>query len=408
MNNGMISIFKTNATGRFIFMEKKRELALKFAEIFGDQETTQYFSPGRLNLIGEHTDYNGGYVFPASITYGTYGVARRREDDRVLVYSTNFEKLGVIDFTVNELNYVKNDNWANYVKGVLLILKEAGHKIDSGFELLVEGTIPNGAGLSSSASLELLVGVILEDLFKLDVTRLELVKMGKKVENEFIGVNSGIMDQFAIGFGQKDKAILLDTNTLEYEMVPVVLNDYAIVIMNTNKRRELADSKYNERRAECEEALACLQTKLEIKALGELSKAEFDANQNLIGDDILIKRAKHAVYENERTKKAKEALTANDLEEFGKLLNASHASLRDDYEVTGLELDTLVAAAQKQEGVLGARMTGAGFGGCAIALVKESEIHAFKNKVYDEYLKVVGYAPVFYVAHIGSGTTAIG
>ncbi|PES77759.1 galactokinase [Bacillus anthracis] len=389
-------------------MEKKRELALKFAEIFGDQETTQYFSPGRINLIGEHTDYNGGYVFPASITYGTYGVARRREDDRVLVYSTNFEKLGVIDFTVNELNYVKNDNWANYVKGVLLILKEAGHKIDSGFELLVEGTIPNGAGLSSSASLELLVGVILEDLFKLDVTRLELVKMGKTVENDFIGVNSGIMDQFAIGFGQKDKAILLDTNTLEYEMVPVVLNDYAIVIMNTNKRRELADSKYNERRAECEEALACLQTKLEIKALGELSKAEFDANQNLIGDDILIKRAKHAVYENERTKKAKEALTANDLEEFGKLLNASHASLRDDYEVTGLELDTLVAAAQKQEGVLGARMTGAGFGGCAIALVKESEIHAFKNKVYDEYLKVIGYAPDFYVAHIGSGTTVIG
>lgn len=403
----MISIFKMNAKGRFIFMEKKRELALKFAEIFGDQETTQYFSPGRINLIGEHTDYNGGYVFPASITYGTYGVARRREDDRVLVYSTNFEKLGVIDFTVNELNYDKNDNWANYVKGVLLTLKEAGHKIDSGFELLVEGTIPNGAGLSSSASLELLVGVVLEHLFNLDVTRLDLVKMGKKVENEFIGVNSGIMDQFAIGFGEEDKAILLDTNTLEYEMVPVVLNDYAIVIMNTNKRRELADSKYNERRAECEEALACLQTKLEIKALGELSKAEFDANQILIDDEILIKRAKHAVYENERTKKAKEALTANDLEEFGKLLNASHASLRDDYEVTGLELDTLVAAAQKQEGVLGARMTGAGFGGCAIALVKESEIHTFKNKVYDEYLKVIGYAPVFYVAHIGSGTTAI-
>ncbi|MGF9831568.1 galactokinase [Bacillus anthracis] len=389
-------------------MEKKRELALKFAEIFGDQETTQYFSPGRINLIGEHTDYNGGYVFPASITYGTYGVARRREDDRVFVYSTNFKEVGVIRLKLNELGYDKNDNWANYVKGVLLTLKEAGYKIDSGFELLVEGTIPNGAGLSSSASLELLVGVVLEHLFNLDVTRLELVKMGKKVENEFIGVNSGIMDQFAIGFGEEDKAILLDTNTLKYEMVPVVLNDHAIVIMNTNKRRELADSKYNERRAECEEALARLQTKLEITALGELSETEFDANQNLIGDEILIKRAKHAVYENERTKKAKEALTANDLEEFGKLLNASHASLRDDYEVTGLELDTLVAAAQKQEGVLGARMTGAGFGGCAIALVKESEIHAFKNKVYDEYLKVIGYAPVFYVAHIGSGTTVIG
>ncbi|HDR4441224.1 galactokinase [Bacillus thuringiensis serovar brasilensis] len=389
-------------------MEKKRELALKFAEIFGDQETTQYFSPGRINLIGEHTDYNGGYVFPASITYGTYGVARRREDDRVFVYSTNFKEVGVIRFKLNELGYDKNDNWANYVKGVLLTLKEAGHKIDSGFELLVEGTIPNGAGLSSSASLELLVGVVLEHLFNLDVTRLELVKMGKKVENEFIGVNSGIMDQFAIGFGEEDKAILLDTNTLKYEMVPVVLNDYAIVIMNTNKRRELADSKYNERRAECEEALARLQTKLEITALGELSETEFDANQDLIGDEVLIRRAKHAVYENERTKKAKEALTANDLEEFGKLLNASHASLRDDYEVTGLELDTLVAAAQKQEGVLGARMTGAGFGGCAIALVKESEIRAFKNKIYDEYLKVIGYAPVFYVAHIGCGTTVIG
>ncbi|PFJ18181.1 galactokinase [Bacillus cereus] len=389
-------------------MEKKRELALKFAEVFGPQETIQYFSPGRINLIGEHTDYNGGYVFPASITYGTYGVARRREDGRVLVYSTNFEEHGVISFMLNELDYDKNDNWANYVKGVVLTLKNAGHKIDSGFELLVEGTIPNGAGLSSSSSLELLVGVVLEDLFNLDVTRLELVKMGKKVENEFIGVNSGIMDQFAIGFGEEDKAIFLDTNTLEYEMVPVILDGYAIVIMNTNKRRELADSKYNERRTECEEALARLQTKLEIKSLGELSKKEFDANQNLIGDEILIKRAKHAVYENERTKKAKAALTASDLEEFGKLLNASHISLRDDYEVTGLELDTLVATAQKQEGVLGARMTGAGFGGCAIALVKESEIHTFKNNVYDEYLKVVGYAPVFYVAHIGSGTTVIG
>ncbi|MGN4425942.1 galactokinase [Bacillus cereus group sp. MYBK30-1] len=389
-------------------MERKRELALKFAMVFGSQETTQYFSPGRINLIGEHTDYNGGYVFPASITYGTYGIARRREDDRVLVYSTNFEELGVISFTLNELDYDKNANWGNYVKGVILTLKEAGHEINCGFELLVKGTIPNGAGLSSSASLELLVGVVLENLFSLEITRLELVKMGKKVENEFIGVNSGIMDQFAIGFGEKEKAILLDTNTLEYEMVPVVLDDYAIVIMNTNKRRELADSKYNERRAECEEALARLQTKLEIHALGELSETEFDANQNLIGDEILIKRAKHAVYENERTKKAKAALIAGDLEEFGKLLNASHTSLRNDYEVTGLELDTLVATAQKQEGVLGARMTGAGFGGCAIALVKESEIHTFKNNVYDEYLKIVGYAPVFYVAHIGSGATVIG
>jgi galactokinase len=388
-------------------MKINRELNTKFAEIFGPHQTTQYFSPGRINLIGEHTDYNGGHVFPASITYGTYGVASPRTDDRVLVYSTNFEDIGVISFSVKNLAFDKADNWANYVKGMILKLQEAGHKIDTGFELLVEGTIPNGAGLSSSASLELLVGVVAEDLFNLDVTRLELVKTGKKVENEFIGVNSGIMDQFAIGFGEVDKAILLDTNTLKYEMVPVVLDGYAVVIMNTNKRRELADSKYNERRSECEEALSRLQTKLDIKALGELDEATFEANKALIGDETLIKRAKHAVYENQRTLKAKAALVAGDLKTFGKLLDASHRSLQYDYEVTGIELDTLVNAAQAQPGVLGARMTGAGFGGCAIAIVPEETIPAFENAVYDKYLEVIGYTPDFYVAHIGSGTTKV-
>ncbi|MBO0410928.1 galactokinase [Enterococcus hulanensis] len=389
-------------------MEIKRELNTKFAEIFGPKETTQYFSPGRINLIGEHTDYNGGHVFPASITYGTYGVAAPREDKKVLVYSTNFEDIGVIEFDVDQLDYDKKDNWANYAKGMVLKLKEAGHTIDHGFELLVEGTIPNGAGLSSSASLELLVGVVLEDLFSLKTDRLELVKTGKKVENEFIGVNSGIMDQFAIGFGDVDQAILLDTNTLKYEMVPVKLDGYAIVIMNTNKRRELADSKYNERRSECEEALARLQKQLDIQSLGDLDEATFEANITLIDDDTLIRRARHAVTENQRTLDAKAELEKGNLEAFGKLLNASHHSLRYDYEVTGIELDTLVDAAQAQAGVLGARMTGAGFGGCAIALVKEENIPAFKNNVYDEYMKVVGYAPDFYVAHIGSGTTKIG
>lgn len=389
-------------------MEIKRELNTKFAEIFGPRDTTQYFSPGRINLIGEHTDYNGGHVFPASITYGTYGVAAPREDNKVLVYSTNFEDVGVINFDIDSLDYDKKDNWANYVKGMVLKLKEAGHKIDHGFEMLVEGTIPNGAGLSSSASLELLVGVMLEDLFALQTDRLELVQTGKKVENEFIGVNSGIMDQFAIGFGEVDQAILLDTNTLTYEMVPVKLDGYAVVIMNTNKRRELADSKYNERRSECEEALARLQQKLTIDALGDLDEATFEANSDLIGDDTLIRRARHAVTENQRTLEAKAELEKSNLEAFGKLLNASHYSLRHDYEVTGIELDTLVDAAQAQDGVLGARMTGAGFGGCAIALVKEEAIPTFKNNVYDEYMKVVGYAPDFYVAHIGSGTTKIG
>ncbi|WP_137663039.1 galactokinase [Enterococcus hulanensis] len=389
-------------------MEIKRELNTKFAEIFGPKETTQYFSPGRINLIGEHTDYNGGHVFPASITYGTYGVAAPRKDKKVLVYSTNFEDIGVIEFDIDQLDYDKKDNWANYAKGMVLKLKEAGHTIDHGFELLVEGTIPNGAGLSSSASLELLVGVVLEDLFSLKTDRLELVKTGKKVENEFIGVNSGIMDQFAIGFGDVDQAILLDTNTLKYEMVPVKLDGYAIVIMNTNKRRELADSKYNERRSECEEALARLQKQLDIQSLGDLDEATFEANITLIDDDTLIRRARHAVTENQRTLDAKAELEKGNLEAFGKLLNASHHSLRYDYEVTGIELDTLVDAAQAQAGVLGARMTGAGFGGCAIALVKEENIPAFKNNVYDEYMKVVGYAPDFYVAHIGSGTTKIG
>ncbi|MGG5319051.1 galactokinase [Enterococcus sp. AZ072] len=389
-------------------MEMNRNLITKFAEVFGPRETSHYFSPGRINLIGEHTDYNGGHVFPASITYGTYSVASPREDKKVLVYSTNFDELGVISFSLDDLSFDKNADWANYVKGMILKTKEAGFTIDHGFELLVDGTIPNGAGLSSSASLELLVGVVLEDLFQLDIDRLTLVKLGQKVENEFIGVNSGIMDQFAIGFGEKDKAILLDTNTLEYELVPVELDGYAIVIMNTNKRRELADSKYNERRGECEEALSRLQKKLDIDSLGDLDEETFEANLNLLGDDILIKRARHAVTENQRTLIAKQELVQGNLTAFGQLLNDSHTSLRDDYEVTGLELDTLVAAAQKQSGVLGARMTGAGFGGCAIAVVEESAIPTFKNNVYDDYLNTVGYAPEFYVAHIGSGTTKLG
>lgn len=388
-------------------MEIKRSLNTKFAEIFGPKQTAQYFSPGRINLIGEHTDYNGGHVFPASITYGTQCVATSRKDNKVLVYSTNFEDDGVISFTLNELDYDKQAGWANYVKGMILKLKETGYTFDHGFELLVEGTIPNGAGLSSSASLELLVGVVLEDLFDLAIDRLALVQTGKKVENEFIGVNSGIMDQFAIGFGEVDKAILLDTNTLKYEMVPVKLDGYAVVIMNTNKRRELADSKYNERRSECEEALKRLQTQLTIDALGDLDSETFEAHTDLINDDTLIRRARHAVTENQRTLEAKAELEKGNLAAFGKLLNASHYSLRHDYEVTGIELDTLVDAAQKQEGVLGARMTGAGFGGCAIALVKEENIPEFENNVYDAYLKVVGYAPEFYVAHIGNGTTKI-
>lgn len=374
-----------------------------FAEKFGEKGTGSYFAPGRINLIGEHTDYNGGYVFPASITIGTYGVARKRADKQIRLYSENFPEKGIITFSLDDLEYRKEDDWTNYPKGVIRYLKAAGHAIDSGIEIAFYGNIPNGAGLSSSASIELLTGVILDDLFGLAIERLELILTGKKVENEFIGVNSGIMDQFAIGMGKKDHALLLDTNTLAYDLVPAEFGDYVVAIMNTNKRRELADSKYNERRGECEEALKRLQTKLKIQSLGELEEATFFAHTSLIEDPTLIKRAKHAVTENQRTLKAKAALEAGDLESFGHLLDASHASLRDDYEVTGIELDTLVAAAQEQPAVLGARMTGAGFGGCAIALVKKSEWEAFATAVKESYREKIGYETDIYQASIDDG-----
>ncbi|MFR6668683.1 galactokinase [Enterococcus sp.] len=374
-----------------------------FAEKFGEKGTGSYFAPGRINLIGEHTDYNGGYVFPASITIGTYGVARKRADKQIRIYSENFPEKGIITFSLDDLEYRKEDDWTNYPKGVIRYLKAAGHAIDSGIEIAFYGNIPNGAGLSSSASIELLTGVILDDLFGLAIERLELILTGKKVENEFIGVNSGIMDQFAIGMGKKDHALLLDTNTLAYDLVPAEFGDYVVAIMNTNKRRELADSKYNERRGECEEALKRLQTKLKIQSLGELDEATFFAHTSLIEDPTLIKRAKHAVTENQRTLKAKAALEAGDLESFGHLLDASHASLRDDYEVTGIELDTLVAAAQEQPAVLGARMTGAGFGGCAIALVKKSEWEAFATAVKESYREKIGYETDIYQASIDDG-----
>lgn len=374
-----------------------------FAEKFGEKGTGSYFAPGRINLIGEHTDYNGGYVFPASITIGTYGVARKRADKQIRLYSENFPEKGIITFSLDDLEYRKEDDWTNYPKGVIRYLKAAGHAIDSGIEIAFYGNIPNGAGLSSSASIELLTGVILDDLFGLAIERLELILTGKKVENEFIGVNSGIMDQFAIGMGKKDHALLLDTNTLAYDLVPAEFGDYVVAIMNTNKRRELADSKYNERRGECEEALKRLQTKLKIQSLGELDEATFFAHTSLIEDSTLIKRAKHAVTENQRTLKAKAALEAGDLESFGHLLDASHASLRDDYEVTGIELDTLVAAAQEQPAVLGARMTGAGFGGCAIALVKKSEWEAFATAVKESYREKIGYETDIYQASIDDG-----
>ena len=384
-----------------------QQLRSNFATIFGAEADHTFFSPGRINLIGEHTDYNGGHVFPAAISLGTYGAARKRDDNLLRFYSANFEDKGIIEVPLEDLRFEKAHNWTNYPKGVLHFLQKAGHVIDKGMDVYVFGNIPNGSGLSSSASLELLTGIIAEKLFDLKLDRLDLVKIGIQTENEFIGVNSGIMDQFAIGMGADQRAIYLDTNTLEYELVPLNLKDNVVVIMNTNKRRELADSKYNERRAECEKAVEELKQKLSIATLGELNEWDFDEYSYLIQDENQLKRARHAVLENQRTLQAQAALQTGDLEKFGRLMNASHVSLEHDYEVTGLELDTLAHTAWEQEGVLGARMTGAGFGGCAIALVRKDAVEAFQKNVGQKYEEVVGYASSFYIAEIAGGSRVL-
>ena len=380
-----------------------KHLEQKFQEVFGAPAEKHFFAPGRVNLIGEHTDYNGGNVFPCAIDKGTYGLVKKRNDRKFRMYSENFADLGVMEFTLDELTNDKKHDWANYPKGVIKMFLEAGQKIDSGFDILFSGNIPNGAGLSSSASIEMLTAIVLKDLFLLSIDPVEMAQLGKKTENLFIGVNSGIMDQFAVAMGKKDNAILLDCNTLKYDYVPVVLKDEVIVIANTNKRRGLADSKYNERRAECDEALAELQTKLPIKALGELSIEQFEANKDLIKSPVRQKRAKHAVYENQRTLKAQKELSAGNLAEFGKLMNQSHISLRDDYEVTGVELDTLAALAWEQPGVVGSRMTGAGFGGCTVSIVKKDKVDDFIKNVGEAYKNKIGYAADFYIASVSDG-----
>ncbi len=386
----------------------KQELLKKFEEVFGDANgAAVYFAPGRVNLIGEHTDYNGGHVFPCALTIGTYAVARLREDDKLCLYSMNFEESGIGESRLADIEEKTAGDWRNYPKGIVWAFGKKGFTVDKGLDILYFGNIPNGSGLSSSASIEVLTGFILKELFGFAVTNQELALIGQFSENQYNGVNCGIMDQFAIAMGKTDSAIFLDTADLSFEYAPIALAGAKIVILNTNKKRGLGDSKYNERRAECEAALASLQTKLSIKSLGELSEDEFEANKELIGDEIKIKRAKHAVYENQRTIKAVQALKDKDLALFGKLMIASHDSLRDDYEVTGKELDTLVAEALKQDGVIGARMTGAGFGGCAVSIVKEEAVEDFIQNVGKAYEEQIGYAADFYVVEIGNGPSVL-
>lgn len=386
----------------------KETVLKKFEEIFGDTKGVKvYFAPGRVNLIGEHTDYNAGHVFPCALTIGTYAAARVREDRKLRFYSMNFEKLGVIESSLEGLKPEKEADWTNYPKGVMWAFEERGFRIPKGMDIVLNGNIPNGSGLSSSASLEVLTGFILRDFFGFDVSNQDLALIGQFSENQFNGVNCGIMDQFAIAMGKKDNAIFLDTADLSYTYAPIKLKGAKIVIACSNKKRGLGDSKYNERRSECETALSELQKTVKIDGLGNLTEAQFEEYKTAVKDEVRVKRAKHAVYENQRTIQAVAALQADDIELFGKLMNASHVSLRDDYEVTGIELDTLVEEAWKVEGVIGSRMTGAGFGGCTVSIVKDEAIDSFIRQVGEAYLAKIGYAADFYVVEIGDGPVVL-
>lgn len=386
----------------------KETVIKKFEEIFGDAQGVQaYFAPGRVNLIGEHTDYNGGHVFPCALTIGTYAAVRKRADRELHFYSMNFEELGVISSSIDELTPGKEAGWTNYPKGVMWAFAERGMKMDCGLDVVLNGNIPNGSGLSSSASLEVLTGYYLRDLFGFDVTNIDLAKIGQYSENNFNGMNCGIMDQFASAMGKKDHAIFLDTADLSYEYAPLVLQGAKIVVTNSNVKHSLVNSEYNVRRSECEKALEELQTVVKINGLGDLTEEEFEENKAAIKDETRVKRAKHAVYENQRTIRAVEALKKNDLKLFGELMNASHVSLRDDYAVSCEEIDVLVEEAWKIDGVIGSRITGGGFGGCTVSIVKDEAVETFKEKVGATYQERVGKTADFYVVEIGDGPSKL-
>ena len=387
----------------------KQKLFDKFTELFGDSDGAHfYFSPGRVNLIGEHTDYNGGHVFPCALTMGTYGAARKRSDRTIHFYSMNLDRFGIVEASLDDLTNKKEYNWANYPLGVVWAFAEKGYKLDTGFDMVIWGNIPNGSGLSSSASLEVLTGVILTDLYNItDLTMTDLALIGQYSENNFNGCNCGIMDQFAVAMGKKDNAIFLDTNTMNYEYAPIKLEDAKIIITNSKVKHSLVDSAYNDRRQECTDALAALKTKLDISALGDLTPDEFEANKDLITDPVQLKRAKHAVYENQRTIDAVAALREGDINKFGQLMNQSHISLRDDYEVSCEEIDVLVDLAWNIPGVIGSRITGGGFGGCTVSIVKNDAVDTFISNIGKVYKEKIGHEAEFYTVDIGDGASRI-
>ncbi|WP_292194328.1 galactokinase [Butyrivibrio sp.] len=392
-----------------IDQEMKKAVLENFEKAYGKKENVKaYFAPGRVNLIGEHTDYNGGHVFPCALTIGTYAAAAKRDDRMIQLFSLNQDKVGVVSFCLDDtIAPSESAGWTNYPMGVVWAFEKRGMKLDTGFDMVIYGNIPNGSGLSSSASLEVLTGFVLRDLYGFEVTNQELALIGQYSENNFNGCNCGIMDQFAVAMGQENSAIFLDTADLSFEYAPIKLEGAKIIVTNTNKKHKLTDSQYNARRSMCEEALSILQKKLDIKGLGDLSIEEFEAKKALLTDPDMQKKAKHAVYENQRTIEAVKALKDGDLEHFGKLMRQSHESLRDDYDVTGIELDTLAEEAWKVPGVIGSRMTGGGFGGCTVSIVKDEAIDNFKKTVGENYKNKIGYEATFYTVEIGGGPEVI-
>ncbi|MFB9331008.1 galactokinase [Paenibacillus aurantiacus] len=385
-------------------MANIQELTARFIEIYGGSasDVKVFHAPGRVNLIGEHVDYNGGYVFPAALTFGTTLVIRERDDQQLGFASTNFDLHKVLP--LSPVVFDEADDWMNYPKGIISTLQQQGKTFERGFDMLFHGEIPNGAGLSSSASIEVVTAYAVQSLAGFETDTVKIALLAQKSENEFNGVQCGIMDQFAVANGRKDHAILLMCDTLEYDLVPFNSGSYKLVIGNTNKRRGLVDSAYNERRAQCEQAVEDLKTAFpNLTLLGQLSLADFNANAHLIKDETVRKRARHVVEEIDRVVRSMEVLKANDLAAFGQLMNASHDSLRDLYEVTGFELDAMVEAARQVPGVLGSRMTGAGFGGCTVSLVHEDAVARFEEEVGKRYNEATGLTADFYVCSIGNG-----
>lgn len=378
----------------------------KFFEKYGNRsdKPVLFFSPGRVNLIGEHTDYNGGFVFPCALNYGTYLLIRKVKDNTLKFSTINFNDDFEAELTGLFLN--NGQKWINYPLGVINEFIKKGIKL-CGLELLYYGDLPNGAGLSSSASIEMVTAVALNEVFNADFSTLDLVKMSQKAENEFVGMNCGIMDQFAVGFGKKDHAISLNCDTLSFENVPLILTDCSLIITNTNKRRGLTDSKYNERRSECDKAVELLKLYKPVRNLSELNSGEINILEKYIKDPVIRKRAKHVISENGRVIEAVNVLKDNNIIRFGELMNQSHDSLKDDYEVTGIELDTLVYEGRKLPGVIGTRMTGAGFGGCTISIVRKAHSANFMTILSSVYHKKTGLIADFYQPEIGNGAGRI-